>query len=73
VLHAQLVRDGGRGGGHERVAAGDLQGIEGVDGLDVALALLDHGLEVLVVDLLLLVCDLEEAVVDLVELLVGKV
>ena len=72
VLDAQLVGDGGRGRGDERVAAGDLQRLERVDRRDVALALLDHGLEVLVVDLLLLVRDLEEALVDLIELGVGE-
>ena len=72
VAHAQLVGDRGRGRGDQRVAAGDLQRLERVDGRDVALALLDHGLEVLVVDLLLLVRDLQEALVDLVKLGVGE-
>ena len=70
VRGAHLVGDGGRGRGHQRVAAAHLQRVERVDGRDLALALLDHALQVLVVDLLLLVRDFEEAPVHALELLV---
>ena len=67
MLATDLVGDVDRGGRDGGVATDDLDGLQGVDGRDVALALLDHGLEVVVEDLLLLVCDLEEALVHVIE------
>ena len=69
---AILVCNGCRGRRNERVAAGNLERVEGVDRLDLALALLNHRLQVLVKDLFLLICNLQEALVDRLEFLIAK-